>query len=82
MVRRYDSFVLRWWRVSDEQRIEVEHLQSGGRTRAESLGTALSWIDIQCGQSAECAFGASPAEDRTEGVMQSDDLAAGNGSLG
>jgi hypothetical protein len=35
MGRHYDSFVLRRWRVSDEQhRIEVKHLQSGASTRA------------------------------------------------
>jgi hypothetical protein len=45
----YDSFVLRCWRLRDEQqRIEVEHLQSGARTRVLALSAALDWIQTQC----------------------------------
>jgi hypothetical protein len=49
MGMHYDSFVLRFWRVRDEHhRIEVEHLQSGVRTRVVALPAALDWIDTQC----------------------------------
>jgi hypothetical protein len=51
MGMHYDSFVLRHWQLSDErQRIEVEHLQSGARTRVAALSAALDWIDAQCNQ--------------------------------
>ena len=50
-IRRYDSFVLRCWRVmSDERRIEVEHLQSGTRTRVGTLEAAVAWINGECGE--------------------------------
>ena len=49
MGMHYDSFVLRCWRFTDEQlRIEVEHLQSGARTRVSVLSTALEWAQAQC----------------------------------
>ena len=61
MARRYDSFVIRCWRVSDDQRrIEVEHLQSGGRTRVLALAAAVDWITTQCGDSGTRAAGARP----------------------
>jgi hypothetical protein len=69
MARRYDSFVIRCWRVSDDQRrIEVEHLQSGGRTRVSALTAAVDWITTQCGDSDARATGArhgpaAPAEE-------------------
>ena len=49
MTRQYDSFVLRCWQFgADERRIEVEHLQSGRRTRAAVLAAAVDWITTQC----------------------------------
>ena len=49
--RRYDSFVLRCWRVGGgERRIEVEHLQSGARTRVVTLRAAVAWITSECGE--------------------------------
>jgi hypothetical protein len=45
MVRRYGSFLVRCWRLdADERRIEIEHVQSGGRTRVATLAAALDWI--------------------------------------
>ncbi len=45
MPRAYSSFVLRCWRLSlDEQRIEIEHVQSGHRTRVAALDAAVDWI--------------------------------------
>ena len=50
MTRQYDSFVLRCWQLGDdERRIEVEHLQSGRRTRVAVLAAAADWITTQCG---------------------------------
>ena len=45
MARLYCSFLLRYWRVgSGEQRIEIEHIQSGARTHVRSLAAAIDWI--------------------------------------
>jgi hypothetical protein len=49
--RRYDSFVVRCWQLADdERRIEVEHLQSGARTRVLTLSAAAAWISSECGE--------------------------------
>jgi hypothetical protein len=49
MVRRYGSFLVRCWRLdADERRIEIEHLQSGGRMRVATLAAALDWIAGCC----------------------------------
>jgi hypothetical protein len=61
MARRYDSFVLRCWRLSDdEQRIEVEHLQSGGRKRVAALAAAVDWITMHYADAGARAAGAGP----------------------
>jgi hypothetical protein len=76
MARRYDSFVLRCWRLSgEERRVEVEHLQSGGRTRVTALAAAVEWISTQCGDSGARVSGAWPRP-AAEEVMSSDDGAA------
>ena len=78
MTRRYDSFVLRCWRLGGQQRrVEVEHLQSGGRTRVTALTAAVEWISTQCGESGALAGGAGPRPAAAaEEVMPSDDRAA------
>ena len=46
MAKRYASSVLRCWRLeSDEQRIEVERVQSDARPRVRSLAAAVEWMD-------------------------------------
>jgi hypothetical protein len=55
MHRRYDSFVLRCWQLGDERRIEVEHLQSGGRIRSDTLMGAADWIGERCDESDDQA---------------------------
>lgn len=79
MTRRYDSFVLRRWQLSNEQRIEVEHVQSGGRTPAESLGAAFTWIEVQCGQVVARDSVADPAYDRVKEVIDGENTAADEG---
>ncbi len=45
MAKWYDSFLLRRWHLDDDgQRFEIEHIQSGARTRVASLAAALAWI--------------------------------------
>ncbi len=46
MPRVYSSYLIRCWRLVDGAgRVEVEHIQSGQRTRVASLGAALRWIE-------------------------------------
>jgi hypothetical protein len=43
--KEYSSFLIRWWRLrGDERRLEVEHIQSGQRTRVASPAEALAWM--------------------------------------
>ena len=45
MARSYGSFLMRLWQVSaNDQRIEIQHLQSGGRAQVSSLAAAVDWI--------------------------------------
>jgi hypothetical protein len=45
MDRRYRAFLLRCWRLGDEQRFEIAHIQSGDTIRAASLAEVLAWLD-------------------------------------
>ncbi|HEX5503333.1 MAG TPA: hypothetical protein VFW96_11980 [Thermomicrobiales bacterium] len=45
MVREYASFLLRCWRLDGgEQRIRVEHTQSGEAMLAPTLEEAIGWL--------------------------------------
>jgi hypothetical protein len=66
MTRRYDSFVLRCWQLGDEWRIEVEHLQSGGRTRSATLKGAADWIGERCEESDDQVPASRPVIEREE----------------
>ena len=45
MKRRYSSFLIRCWLLdSGEQRIKIEHIQSGKTTQLASPAAALAWI--------------------------------------
>lgn len=44
MPRKLSSFLIRWWRGEDDERLEVEHIQSGHRRLASSASDALIWM--------------------------------------
>lgn len=45
MSRSYGSFLVRCWRLDgDEQRIEIEHIQSGERRLVTTVAEAIDWI--------------------------------------
>ena len=45
MARSYGSFLVRCWRLAgDEQRIEIEHIQSHERTLVATVAAAVEWI--------------------------------------
>ncbi len=44
-MRKHSSFLLRCWELgNDEQRIEIEHIQSGTKVLARSVADAVEWI--------------------------------------
>lgn len=46
MAKCHESFLLRCWQMEDaDQRIEIEHIQSGQHQLVRSLTEALDWID-------------------------------------
>ena len=52
-MRRYSSFLIRCWLTDDgfherQTVLQVEHIQTGASTRAESLSEAESWILEAC----------------------------------
>ena len=45
MARLCGSFLVRWWDLSrGEQRVEIEHIQTGEKTFVPSLAAATGWI--------------------------------------
>jgi hypothetical protein len=48
----YASFVVRVWQHEPAPRIDVEHIQTGDRTKAESVGAAVAWIERVASASA------------------------------
>jgi hypothetical protein len=45
MARPYASFLVRCWRLGDgEQRIKLEHIQSGEGTQVATWQAALAWL--------------------------------------
>ena len=45
MTKRHQSFLLRCWRLGEcEQRIEIEHIQSGQKRLARSVEEAVAWV--------------------------------------
>jgi hypothetical protein len=46
MARQYNSFLIRCWYLDDhEQRIKIEHIQSGEGTVVATLAAALTWLN-------------------------------------
>ena len=42
------TFVVRYWRLGeDDERVAIEHVQSGARTLVASFGEAQAWIIAQ-----------------------------------
>jgi len=84
VTRRYGSFVVRcWWLENGEQRIDVEHMQSGCRVRVNALDVALGWMLARHG-AASPVPGAAPGtpapspgsrEEVVTGAIQRPDVA-------
>jgi hypothetical protein len=47
MKRRYASFLIRCWLLEGgEQRVKIEHLQSGETTQFHAPVAAMDWLDL------------------------------------
>jgi hypothetical protein len=74
MSQRYRAYLLRHWILADgRERVEVQQIQTGDRTRHPSLADACAWL-LGTEQAAGGATGASPtapegspADDEQEG---------------
>ena len=65
-MKLYSSFLIRCWLIREpahDERpiIDVEHIQTGGRTRVNSLSEAERWMLEAC-RTAQTADGAAQAE--------------------
>ena len=64
-MRRHNSFLLRCWDLGSEgeERIEIEHIQSGAKVLARSVVDATEWI---------CAHGnaAAASDDQDSGATR------------
>jgi hypothetical protein len=48
MTRQYNSFLIRCWYLDErEQRIKIEHIQSGEGTVVATLAAALTWLNTR-----------------------------------
>lgn len=75
MARRHSSFLVRCWDLGsdDEERIEIEHIQSGTKKLARSVADAMEWIYERSGESPQ------PREAATDGPVS---MAPGTGKGG
>ncbi len=45
MARSYGSFIVRYWLLDgNQERIEIEHMQTGDRVRVASLDEGVAWM--------------------------------------
>ena len=87
MRRRYDSFLIRWWRLaSGVERIEIEHIGSGEKALVANLTVAMRWIVSHGAASfgpasrqaaARTAPGESGSSGNREGAAPGDDDCSG-----
>ncbi len=51
-MHRHSSFLLRCWNLgSQDERIEIKHVQSGTKTLVRSVPAVVEWI---CGRDTRC----------------------------
>jgi hypothetical protein len=63
--RRYSSFVVRCWWLESGDRIEIEHVQTGQRTRLAALDAVGRWIGAQASRTVQDDGGAGLAASRS-----------------
>jgi hypothetical protein len=70
--RRYDSFLIRYWRLEgDERRVAIEHVQSGITARLPSLAAAIAWIEARHDERPDASnMAAAHEHDRGPGFAQ------------
>lgn len=70
-MRRHSSFLLRCWELGSdgEERIEIEHIQSGTKVLARSVEAAVEWICARDGDASGQQESALEDADRENGGM-------------
>ena len=64
MAQIYASFLIRCWRSGDhEQRLEIEHIQSGERALVAAPGAALEWMAARTDAASARPLLARPPDD-------------------
>lgn len=71
MERRYDAYLLRWWRSDGGERAEIRHIRTGERVALPSLAAACAWLLADYGPLAAGPAPARPADehDRPTGAV-------------
>ena len=62
----YSLFVVRWRRQPESEAIEVQHVQSGARTRVSSPARAVKWMSQRLDGTADSAPTSSNLEPEPE----------------
>lgn len=70
-MRRHSSFLVRCWELGSdgEERIEIEHIQSGTKVLARSVVAAVEWICTHDGDASSQQEVALEDADRENGSM-------------
>ena len=67
MCKLYGSFRVRRWVLGHEERVEVQHIQSGTKLVASSLAEAIIWLRAYCRDTtpirSDCAKGGPESND-------------------
>ncbi|GBD15227.1 hypothetical protein HRbin26_00113 [bacterium HR26] len=67
MARSYGSFIVRYWLLDgNQERIEIEHMQTGDRVRVASLDEGVAWITARVRRPAS-GGGRAPPDTTAQG---------------
>lgn len=66
MPRKFSSFLLRWWRSDESERLEIEHIQSGRKLLTASIEDSIDWLHDQMN-----------GEQKPEAAERGDNIATG-----
>jgi hypothetical protein len=69
VAERHASFILRMWQGSvGDQRLEIEHVQTGSRARLSSLGVLPAWLASHANAAPGGVSSDEPEEKRVRDV--------------
>ena len=66
-MKRYTTFLIRYWNLENsERRIEVEQIRSGATARLASIAEAVAWIRDRAEPNAGAVSPSAPPDDRDD----------------